>query len=72
MVVTVGGGVHGPKLPAVPALFVGVGHPRLKSALLSCVSLVRLRLCVPSPADRVVGVPEAGVPSCVDVFRGPV
>src|SRR5262245_39996526 len=47
-----------PPRPIMPALFVGVGAARAKSATLLFVDPVRLRLCEPLPAARVVGVPE--------------
>jgi hypothetical protein len=57
-------------LPA--PLFVGVGTRSMKSVALLPVALTRVRLLVSSPAVRAVGVPDGGVPSCVEVLVGPV
>jgi hypothetical protein len=72
LVDVVDGGVHDPKPPCTPALFVGVGQASAKSAWLSPVAPIRERLCTASPAPSGVGVPDVGVPACVLVFRGPV
>ena len=51
------GGVGGP-------LFVGVSAASAKSAELSLVSVIRVRLIVvPLPAARLVGVPDVGPPT---------
>jgi len=46
----------------MPALLVGVGAASMKSVTLLLVRLTRVRLEVPSPGARVVGVPEVGPP----------
>src|SRR5262249_36493885 len=65
-----------PRTPIMPALFVGVGgQTRAKSVRLSLVELILVRLFEPSPAVRVVGVPEEEFTpsgSGSEVFVGPV
>jgi len=59
-------------LPSAPLLFSGVGQASVKSALLLPVKVLRCKLKAAVPGVSAVGVPEVGVPSCVEVLVGPV